>query len=55
MTVALFALGGHWLDDRFGTSPLWTLLLSLFGIVGGTLSLVYQVLSPGPDSQSKQK
>ena len=44
MTIAIFALGGHWLDGRFGTEPLWTVALSLFGIVGATLSLVYQVL-----------
>ena len=50
-TIALFALGGHWLDTRFDTSPIWTLSLSLFGIVGGTISLVYQVLSS--DSERK--
>ncbi|MHC4957500.1 MAG: AtpZ/AtpI family protein [Planctomycetota bacterium] len=44
MTIALFALGGQWLDGRYGTAPLWTVLLSLFGITGATISLVYQVI-----------
>ncbi|MGE3171326.1 MAG: AtpZ/AtpI family protein [Planctomycetota bacterium] len=45
VTVALFALGGHWLDGRTGTSPLFVLLGVLLGIVGGTIHLL-RVLSP---------
>jgi hypothetical protein len=44
MTIALFALGGQWLDGRYGTAPLWTVVLSLFGITGATISLIYQVI-----------
>lgn len=45
VTVALFALGGHWLDGRAGTSPLFVLVGTLLGILGGTIHLL-RVLAP---------
>jgi len=44
LTIFLLTLLGIWLDDRFGTSPLFTVLLLLLGFGGGTYSLVRQVL-----------
>ena len=41
MTITLFTLGGVWLDGRFDTDPLFTVGLSLVGIVGGMLSIIY--------------
>lgn len=32
LSVAAFALGGVWLDRRFGTMPLLTILGTLFGM-----------------------
>jgi F0F1-type ATP synthase assembly protein I len=46
VTVALFAFGGHWLDGRLSTSPLFVLLGVLLGLVGGTIHLL-RVLAPG--------
>ena len=43
LTITLFSLGGVWLDGRFETDPLWTVVLSLIGIVGGMLSIIYTV------------
>lgn len=40
----LFTLGGTWLDGKAGTQPLFTILGVMLGFVGGSLSLVYQVL-----------
>jgi len=46
VSVALFALGGHWLDERWGTEP-WLLLLgALLGMAGGMIHLI-TVVSPG--------
>jgi hypothetical protein len=45
-TVALFALGGLWLDGKLATSPLFVLVGTLFGILGGTIHLL-RVLAPG--------
>lgn len=33
ITIGLFALLGYWLDGKYNTAPMWTLILSLFGIV----------------------
>jgi F0F1-type ATP synthase assembly protein I len=38
---------GIWVDGWLGVSPLFTVLLFLLGFVGGTWSLVRQVLGPG--------
>ena len=42
-SIALFALGGWWLDERLGSSP-WLLLLGVFaGFGGGLYSLLKKV------------
>lgn len=46
LTIFLLTLLGIWLDGRFGTRPLFTMVLLLLGFVGGTWSLVRQVLGP---------
>ena len=38
--VALFAWGGHWLDGRFDTSPLFLILGAALGVLGGFLHLI---------------
>lgn len=45
VSVGLFAYGGLWLDDRFGTKP-WLLLVAVaLGLLGGMLHLI-RVLAP---------
>lgn len=46
VVVALFALGGLWLDGRLGTRPLFVLVGILLGLVGGTIHLL-RVVAPG--------
>ena len=46
VVVAMFALGGFWLDGKLGTSPLFVLLGILLGLLGGTIHLL-RTLSPG--------
>lgn len=41
--VVLSAFAGVWLDKRFGTSPLFVLLLVLLGAGGGFWSMVRRV------------
>jgi F0F1-type ATP synthase assembly protein I len=43
--VALFALGGLWLDGRLHTSPLFVLIGIMLGLVGGTIHLL-RVVAP---------
>jgi len=38
--IVIGALGGNWLDQRFGTSPWLTLILLLIGIIAGFTQLV---------------
>ncbi len=45
VTIALFALGGIWLDGKLGSSPIATLVATLVGVAGGMLHLV-SVLAP---------
>jgi len=46
VVLALFAYGGLWLDQRWGTRP-WLLLAGiLLGLVGGTIHLLATV-APG--------
>ena len=42
-TLLVFALGGYWLDRWFGTLPLFLILGTLSGFLGGTLSIVRKV------------
>jgi F0F1-type ATP synthase assembly protein I len=44
LTVLFMTLLGIWLDNRYGTAPLLLLICLLFGFVGGTWSLIHQVL-----------
>ena len=46
VALTLFTLGGVWLDERFGTEPLWAIVGFMLGFVGGTTSLIFQVLGP---------
>lgn len=38
--VILGALLGYWLDGRFGTSPTWTMILTLLGMGAGLAQLI---------------
>lgn len=51
ISIALFTWAGTWLDAKLSLSPLFTLLGFFLGFVGGTVSLVYEVLG----SQKKKK
>lgn len=46
LTILLLTLAGIWLDGRFDTGVLFTVVLLLLGFVGATWSLVRQVLGP---------
>ena len=43
VSVALFALGGSWLDSKLGTNPWFVLGGSLLGILGGGIHLVHEL------------
>jgi len=45
-SVALFAVGGLWVDGKLATSPLFVLLGVFLGLVGGTIHLLH-TLAPG--------
>jgi F0F1-type ATP synthase assembly protein I len=42
LTPAVLGVGGWLLDTRIGTTPLFTLVLSLLGVLGTSLSLWYR-------------
>ena len=43
LTIGVFVYGGVWLDERWETSPWFTLVGALLGFVGGTISIAYRV------------
>lgn len=45
-TLVLLALAGMWLDDRLGTSPLLTIVLTILGFAAATWNLIRSVLRP---------
>ena len=56
--VLIGIVGGAWLDGRFGTSPLWLIVGSVLGMVGGMYSvwqmgkyLLEQTAKKNDDSQ----
>ncbi len=44
LTITLFVLGGYWLDQKTGQSPLFTVLGVFLGFGVGMASLISQVL-----------
>ena len=42
-SMAVFALGGFWLDGKLGTKPWLTLVGCLCGLVGGTIHMLNAV------------
>lgn len=44
LTILLLTFLGIWLDGRFGTGALFTVVLLLLGFAGATWSLVHHVL-----------
>jgi hypothetical protein len=55
LSIALFALGGKWLDGRLGTTPLFVLLGTFLGFGGGFYSMYARLVvrrreeDPDPD------
>jgi len=45
--IALFALGGNWLDGRLGTRPLFVLLGVAVGFTAGFLSMYTRLTGRG--------
>ena len=43
VTVALFAWGGMWLDETWGTKPWMVVVLTLIGVFGGGLHMVREL------------
>lgn len=43
VSVLAMTLGGKWLDDQFGTTPVFLIIGALWGAVGGTVWVVLRV------------
>lgn len=46
VAVAAFALGGHWLDGRLDTSPVFLVVGCLLGVAGGMLHMIRRLAPP---------
>jgi F0F1-type ATP synthase assembly protein I len=54
LTILLLTFAGIWLDDKFGTSPLFLVVLLVLGFVGATWTLIREVLSPDEPKDGKK-
>ncbi len=48
-------VGNYWLDAVYGTTPLWTLILGLFGFIVGMYKLFKTVNSINKETKNKKK
>lgn len=55
LAIALFAVGGNWLDERLGTGPLFVLLGAFLGFGGGFYRMYAQlVLTQDPKDEAEE-
>lgn len=52
IAVVLGIWGGHWLDGKFNTSPLWLIIGSILGVAVAALG-VFNMLKPFIESARK--
>ena len=45
LTIGAFVFLGLWLDEKFATSPLWTLILAAIGIFGAFYSFIKKIIN----------
>ena len=53
IAIVLGILGGHWLDGKFNTGPLWMIIGLILGISSSCASASYNMLKPFIDSAKK--
>jgi F0F1-type ATP synthase assembly protein I len=52
IAIVLGIWGGHWLDGKFNTNPLWLIIGSILGVAVATLG-VFNMLKPFIESAKK--
>ena len=53
-SIIICTVGGHWLDTKFGTGPLWLIVGLILGIVVAAYG-TYSMLKPFMESDRKDK
>lgn len=53
--IALFAIGGNWLDGRLGTGPLFVLAGTFLGFAGGFYSLYAKLVLRPRDERREEE
>lgn len=54
LIILFFTGAGYWLDGKFESSPLWTLVLALFGLVGGFYKFFLEIKRLENKKKSKE-
>jgi predicted F0F1-ATPase subunit len=55
LTILLTSALGWWLDKEFNTSPVWILILSIFGIVVGMIYFIKTALNFDKKREENEK
>jgi F0F1-type ATP synthase assembly protein I len=45
---------GKWLDDKFGTSPIWIVTCSIFGVFAGLYTFLKTVIRLDKEKKAKK-
>jgi ATP synthase protein I len=54
ISIVLGIMGGHWLDEKFNTQPLWLIIGLILGLAVAVLG-VYNILKPLIENYKKDK
>ncbi|MBN1644135.1 MAG: AtpZ/AtpI family protein [Dehalococcoidales bacterium] len=52
--IILGVIGGHWLDGKFNSAPLWLIIGTILGLTGAVLG-VYSMIKPFMQNDKKDK
>jgi len=55
VTIIVLTLLGLWLDGRFGTAPVLTIVFTFFGFAAATWNLIRSVLPPSPPPHDRDE
>lgn len=54
-TIVITVFIGDWLDKKYETTPLYTIIFAVFGVFAGLYNLIKTVLKTGKKSDNDEK
>ncbi|HPI38386.1 MAG TPA: AtpZ/AtpI family protein [Ignavibacteriaceae bacterium] len=54
-TIVIMVFIGDWLDKKYETTPVYTIIFAVFGVFAGLYNLIKTVLKTGKKSDNDEK